>query len=65
MKEFPKELFVAIEECDGEEFFAADVDIKGLSISDDVRPVARYILAGHGEVVNESKYTELEGTTDE
>jgi hypothetical protein len=61
MKEFPKELFVAVEE---EEYFAANETAAVFAVIDDTRPVARYMLVGKGVVVNQSSYREVpEGGT--
>lgn len=60
MKEFPPELYVVIESepDDDPALYLADSDPRNLSASDGVRSMARYVLAGSGEVVNETKYTE-------
>ena len=59
---FPKEIYVIIagpEDPSIEGFMLGHTDVYALS-SPGVIPTARYVLAGVGEVVNETKYTETQ-----
>lgn len=62
---FPTEIYVVIDDPHAEATLVASVDPKELCSSDAVAPMARYTLAGYGEIVNESKYTEQVHTPDE
>lgn len=61
MNEFPKQVFVVIDPAptpDDEETLLAHVDPGVLSLTDNSRPAARYILAGAGTLTNKTLYTE-------
>lgn len=61
MSEFPKMIFVVIDTPtheDDEEMLLAHVNPSALSLTDNSRPVARYVLAGAGTLENKTSYTE-------
>lgn len=58
MSKFPEVLYVVIDKTTGDTI--CDANPAALAMPDDSEHMARYVLRGTGEVVNETRYVENE-----
>ena len=56
MNKFPNTLYVVIDPDSNDTI--ADENPEALSYADDTWPMARYVLVGTGEVINQTRYVE-------